>query len=195
MSYRRHHHRREGRGQLNSLDLIPEHAQHEVQWALGQLKQRQRTQTDILFEFNDRLEALGVEPISKSAFYRCSMRTAVMARRMAERREIMAGIAESYTPESIDQENMVLGQMLKTLIAEILDDPDLPPKEALSLARAYREIIQGQKSSTENLQKQKDAAIQKAEQAVDAAVEHGSIDQERAAEILAQIRKVYEGGA
>lgn len=46
----------EKRGQLSSLDLLPDEAQDDLVWAIGELNRRQRTQTDILFEFNDRSE-------------------------------------------------------------------------------------------------------------------------------------------
>ena len=78
----------EGRGRLSSIDLLPEEAQDDILWALGELNQRQRTQADILFELNDRLEAKGFEAISKSAFNRNSTKLAARSRRIAERQQI-----------------------------------------------------------------------------------------------------------
>ena len=59
---------------LSSIDLVPEHAQDDIVWAIGELNQRLRTQADILFELNDRLATKGVEPISASAFNRKALK-------------------------------------------------------------------------------------------------------------------------
>lgn len=185
--------RREGRGTLSSMDLVPDVARDDILWALAELNKRERSQADILFELNDRLEVHGVPPISKSSFNRRSMRMAVASKRIQEQREVFAGIANQFTPESVDQGNLVLGQMIKTLIAEILDNPDLPPKDALSLARAYREIIQGQKTSTDHRQKLNDEAVKQAESAVGEAVKQGRVSEKSAADILETIRKAYRG--
>ena len=136
-----------GRGRLSSLDLLPEEAQDDVIWAVGQLNRRERTQSDILFEFNDRLEAKGLDGISRSAFNRASMRLSARARRISERQQIYAGLAEQLTPEAVGKTDVVLAEFLKTLIDELLDSEKLTPKNAMELASAYRAIIGGQRQS------------------------------------------------
>lgn len=49
------------RRRLSSIDMLPEEAADDIVWATQQLAQRTRTQQDILFELNDRLEAKGIE--------------------------------------------------------------------------------------------------------------------------------------
>ena len=62
--------RREGRGRLSSIDLLPEEAEEDVVWALEQLRARNLPQTVILAEFNERLADKGIEAISKSSWSR-----------------------------------------------------------------------------------------------------------------------------
>lgn len=144
---------RRGRGHLSSLDLLPEDAQDDVVWALGQLNERRRTQADILFELNDRLEVKGVDPISRSAFNRRAMKLAKRAAQLEERRHVYAGIADRLTPEEVNKNDVVLGEFLKVLIDELLDSDELTPKNAMELARAYKETVIAQRHSAEERRK------------------------------------------
>lgn len=139
-----------GRGRLSSIDLLPEEAQDDILWALGELNQRQRTQTDILGELNDRLAAKGLETISRSAFNRQSMKLAARSRRLAERQSIYATIAPKLTPESVSQTDLVLGEFLKTLIDELLDSADLAPKGVADLAKAFNLTVNAAKVSADH---------------------------------------------
>lgn len=140
-----------GRGRLSSMDLVPEHARDDIVWALQELNKRARTQADILFELNDRLAVKGVDPISSSAFNRRAVRLAVAARRLEESRYLFAGLADQFTPDKIDQSNIGLGEVIKTLIFELTDpnEKQISTKGAMELARAYLATIQGQKISAE----------------------------------------------
>ena len=139
---------RVSRGRLSSLDLAPPEAQDDIRWALGELNKRQRTQTEILDELNGRLADKGLDLISKSAFNRKAVRTAAAARRIDEARALFTGIAPSFTPESMDETNLVIGEMIKILIMEILDDSDgISPKGAMQLSAAYQGSIRGQMAS------------------------------------------------
>lgn len=180
---------REGRGSLSSLDLVPDVARDDILWALAELNRRERTQADILFELNDRLEVHGVDPISKSAFNRRSMRMAAAARRIKEQREVFSGIADQFTPESMDENNIVLGQMIQVLISELLDDPDRAPKDALSLARAFLATIQGQKVSSERRRKLQEEYEKKTGEAVEKIAEEAGLTDER----IKQLREKFLG--
>ena len=140
-----------GRGRLSSIDQLPEEAQEDVIWAVGELNRRQRTQADILFELNDRLGAKGVDPISKSAFNRSSMRLAAMSSRLNEARRIFEGLAPQFTPERVDENTIALGEFIKLLVFELAQNEGetLGTKGAMELARAHLAVIQGQKISTE----------------------------------------------
>jgi len=157
------------RGRLSSLDLIPDEGQDDIIWAMSELNQRQRTQADILFELNDRLAVKGIEPLSKSAFNRASMRAAVAARRIVERRAMFAGLAPHLTPDNVDDGNLVIGELIKTLITDMLDADasKFTPKGAMELAQAYVKAIQGQSISSDRKRKLEDDFKRKAAAAVD----------------------------
>ena len=163
----------EKRGQLSSLDLLPEDAQGDLVWAIGELNQRRRTQADILFEFNDRLAVKGIDPISRSAFNRASVRLASRASRIEERRRVYASIAEKLTPDEVAQADLVLGEFLKTLIDELLDEGEIGTKGAMELARAYQSTIAAQKVSAERrraIEAETKAKLIKAVDAVEGAI-------------------------
>lgn len=156
-----------GRGRLSSLDLLPAEARDDLFWAIGQLNTRERTQSDILFELNDRLEAKGIDTISSSAFNRKATRLAKRNIQLEERKFIYAGIAEKLTPEEIGKSDIVLGEFLKTLIDEILDQDGLDSKNAMELARAYKETVVAQRHSAEHRRKAEEEANTKIKQVVD----------------------------
>jgi len=171
---------------LSSLDLLPEECQDDVVWALSQLNERQRTQTDILFELNDRLAVKGAGPISRSAFSRKRVRLARRSAQLAERRHIYAGIAEKLTPDEVGKADLVLGEFLKTLIDELLDGDGLTSKNAMELARAYKETVMGQRHSAELEEKaaaRADARLKKAVGEVAEAVRKAGVSKETMEEI------------
>ncbi|MCW5708685.1 phage protein Gp27 family protein [Shinella sp.] len=182
---------RRGRGRLNSLELLPEEAQDDVIWAVGQLNERRRSTADILFELNDRLEVKGIPPISKSAFYRRSARLAKRAMQLEERRYIYAGIAEKLTPEEIGRNDVVLGEFLKTLIDDLLDREEADSKSAMELARAYKDTIVAQRHSAEHRRKAEEEAKTKLLKAVDAAAGVAGVEGEKP-DGLAVIKKIRE---
>jgi hypothetical protein len=175
-----------GRGRLSSLDLLPEEAQDDLVWAISQLNQRQRSQADILFELNDRLAVKGIEGVSKSAFNRKAMRLARRTGQLEERKFIYAGIAERLTPDEVSKSDLVLGEFLKTLIDELLDGDNLDSKNAMELAKAYKETILAQRHSAEHRRKAEDEAnakLRKAVADVGAVVKKAGVSQETMDEI------------
>lgn len=157
----------EGRGRLSSIDLLPEEAQDDILWALGELNQRQRTQADILFELNDRLVAKGIDPISKSAFNRQSTKLAARSRRIAERQAIYSAIAPSLSPEKVADTDLVLAEFLKTMIDELLDDASLGPKGAHDLAKAFHHTVSALKVSGDHKARLLKEMAVKTEQAIE----------------------------
>lgn len=185
---------RKGRGRLSSLEQLPEEAQDDVIWAIGQLNERRRSQADILVELNDRLEVKGVGPVSRSAFNRRAMRLAKRSAQLEERRYIYAGIAEKLTPEEVSKADIVLGEFLKTLIDELLDGEGLDSKNAMELAKAYKETVVAQRHSAEHRRKLEAEAQAKISKAVDAVEgelqKKGTTD---GAEVLRRIREDVYG--
>lgn len=185
---------RKGRGRLSSLEQLPEEAQDDVIWAIGQLNERRRSQADILFELNDRLEVKGVGPVSRSAFNRRAMRLAKRSAQLEERRYIYAGIAEKLTPEEVSKADIVLGEFLKTLIDELLDGEGLDSKNAMELAKAYKETVVAQRHSAEHRRKLEAEAQAKITKAVDAvAGEIAKTGTTDGAEVLRKIREDVYG--
>lgn len=181
---------------LNSLDLLPEECQDDVVWALARLNERQRTQADILFELNDRLAVKGHGPVSRSAFSRASVRLKRRADRLAERDALYAGIIDKISPEKMGQQDIVLGELLKTLIDEMIDDAR-SAEDVKELASAFRQTVSAQQVSANLKAKAEAEAQKKLEKAVaDAASEAKkaghSVD---VAEVLSAIRKAYREGS
>ncbi len=179
---------------LSALDLLPEDCQDDVVWALTALNGRERTQSDILFELNDRLAVKGQGPISKSAFSRRSVRLKRRADRLAERNAIYAGIIDSITPESMADQDIVLGELLKTLIDELIDEVKTP-EDVKELASAYKQTVAAQHMSNNLKAKASAAAEKRLENAVMTAT--GEVEKAghevNAEQVLALIRKAYRG--
>ncbi|RXF75069.1 phage protein Gp27 family protein [Hansschlegelia zhihuaiae] len=182
----------EGRGRLSSMDLVPDHAQSEIVWAIQELNKRERSQEDIRFELNDRLAALGVGPISKSAFNRRSMRLAALRRKITMSREIFAGLADEFTADKVDENTVALGEVIKMTIADLVSDgEDRSTKEVLDIARAFSAITTGQKASTERRQKIRIEEKAKAAAAIDTLVKNAE-ETGQPVDKLEMLRKIRE---
>ncbi len=182
-----------GRGRLSSLDLLPEEAQDDLVWAMAQLNERKRTQADILFELNDRLEAKGIDTISSSAFGRKAVRLAKRNQRLDERRHLYAGIAPKLTADKIAEDDLVLAEFIKSLLDELLEEEGHGTKNALDLAKAYQAVVSAQAQSAKNRAFANDEAKKKLTEAIDkaeAAVTSGKGDP---AEVLRRIREDVYG--
>ncbi|RWE48553.1 MAG: DUF3486 family protein [Mesorhizobium sp.] len=179
---------------LDSLDLLPEDCQDDVIWALARLNERTRTQSDILFELNDRLAVKGQGPISRSAFSRRSVRLKRRADRLTERDAIYAGIVDKITPDKMGDQDLVLGELLKTLIDELIDEAKTA-EDVKELASAFRQTVSAQHVSANLKAKANAAAEAKMEKAVKAATgEIGKAGHKvNPEEVLAMIRKAYRG--
>jgi hypothetical protein len=178
-----------GRGRLSSLDLAPDEAQDDIFWAMGELNKRQRTQAEILSDLNGRLADKGLALISKSAFNRRAMRVAAAAARLSERRALFEGLAPQFTAERMDEANVVIGELIKTLITEMLDADakSVTTKGAMELARAYKNTIEGQNLSAEAKRRALDAASRKVGAAVEKVAKEKGITAETRARIMEQL--------
>lgn len=164
--------RRRGRGRLSSIDLLPEEAAAVVSWAMEQIRARNLTQDDIRDEFNARLAALGLGPISKSAFNRHALRLATMARRLEETREIAAALTERMEPGKADDLTVMVAEAIKTLVFELMEkagEGGISTKGAMELARAVQAAASAQKLSTERRREIEKEFAKKAQKAIGAA--------------------------
>lgn len=185
------------RRRLSSIDQLPEEAADDIVWATQELAARKRTQADILFDLNDRLEAKGIDGISRSAFSRYSVSKAAAQRRMMEARAMFDGVASQFDAKDVDQNTVVLGEFIKTLIVELVSDAGgaKGPKEAMELARAFQATVAAQKISTDRRQKleaEMKASLVKATEAAIGAVSEGGHPVDGAA-VLKKIRQDVYG--
>ncbi len=177
-----------GRGRLSSIDLLPDEAAEDVTWAVSQLALRKETQEEIREQLNERLEAKGIEGISRSAFNRKAIRMAAVQRRLSESRALFEGIAPQFTAEAVDDSNIILGELIKTLIQELLvDDAVRDPKGTMELARAYQSTIGAMKISSERRAKLQAEMAAKTAKAVDAVAQEKGFTAETAEAIKAKI--------
>ena len=185
-----------GRGRLGSIDLLPEEAADDVTWAVQQLAARNRTQEDIRFEFNDRLEAKGIEGISASAFNRRAVKLAAAQNRLAESRAVFEGLAPQFTAENVDDSNIVLGELIKSMIQEVIaEDEQRDTKNVMELARAYQSTIGAMKVSSERRAKLQAEMREKVAKATDAAADGivAAAPGANKAEVLKRIREDVYG--
>lgn len=190
---------RTGRGRLSSLDLLPDHAEEVVQEALGDLRERRKLQKDILATLNFRLAALDppVEPVSKSAFNRFTMRFAMQARRLTEAREAAAAMAERLEDMPEGDVGLLLGETIKALLNDALIDgmltgesPSIP-----ALREASDALYRLERARLDNVEaaKRRERFVQKAADAVENAVREKGLSAETVQSIRAEILGVRGG--
>ena len=179
--------RREGRGRLSSIDLLPEDAEPEIIWALEQLRERAMPQNAILDEFNGRLADRGIGSVSKSAFSRWSIRKAMQFRRLDEVRAITSDVVAGLGTDSADEVTVAVGELLKAAIFESLEG-ERGPKEIMELSRALTAVVGAQKASAEHRRKLEERVNAKVEQAAETA-SAAAREAGLGADTVAQIRR------
>lgn len=169
--------RREGRGRLSSLDLLPEDAEPDLVWALETLRERSMPQNAILNELNARLADRGIAKLSKSSFSRWAIRKAIQFRRLDEVRAITGDIIGNLGPDGADNVTMAVSEMLKAAVYERLEG-DNNPKALLELSRALSSAVAAQRASAEHrrqLQVELEARLKKTADAVAEAGAKGAV--------------------
>ena len=139
----------EGRGRLSTIDLLPPEADAAIVWANEALRERNLPGSTILTEFNERLMDLRIEPISKGAWSRYSVRKAVQWRRMEEDHLVMGQIHAALDVKSPDQATLVIGEMLKLAVFRQLEEGEVSVKELAGLARVLRNAVLAQADTVE----------------------------------------------
>lgn len=176
---------REGRGQLSSIDTLPDEAEPDIVWALEQLRERTMPQTAILDEFNSRLADRGIGRVSKSAFNRWSVRKAIQYRRMDEVRAITADIASALGTDGADQVTVAIAEMVKVAIYESLEG-NLGPKQIMEISKALGSVVSAQKVSSEHrarLEARVAAQVEEAADRAGAAAAEAGLSADRVAQI------------
>lgn len=162
--------RRQGRGRLSSIDTLPEVATPIVQWAVDELLANERTQAEILDDFNEKLAAVDCGPISSSAFNRHSLRLAATTRRMKETQEISRAITDRLGPDAGDQLTVGLSVLIKQAAWDLGEQGRLDPESLMFLARSLQSVTSAQKTSADlrrAAQAEVDAKLKKAAAAIE----------------------------
>jgi hypothetical protein len=148
-----------GRGRLTAIEMLPRECAEIVAWAAGQLRMRERTQSEIYEEFYTKLAALQKEHRGEldfsipsfSAFNRYSIRLATLTRRLEDTREIAGAVAAKFDARASDDLTLIASEAIKTLVFELTveaGEAGMAPKEAMQLANALRAASQAQGVST-----------------------------------------------
>lgn len=180
--------RREGRGRLSSIDMLPDEAEPDILWALEELRSRTRPQIAILAEFNARLADRGIGGVSKSAFSRWSMRKTIQFRKLDEVRHITSEIVADLGTDGADQVTVAVAEMIKVAIYENLEKGSVDSKSVMEMARALTSVVSAQKASNELRRKLEERAAAQIEQAAETA-EKVATEAGLSAERAAQIRR------
>lgn len=185
--------RRAGRGRLSSIDQLPEEAEPDLIWVRSELAERTRPQTEILADFNDRLAAKGIEPVSKSAFNRWSVRIALQLRKLDEVHIISREVASRLQADATDDVTVLISEMIKAQIYEHLEEKR-DPLTINRLAASLDRITKAQASSAEVRRKHQDAR-DRALKAIDDASEElaGNTEAASSQEVLRRIREDVYG--
>lgn len=161
--------RREGRGRLSSIDMLPEEADEDIAWALEQLRERKLPSVVILVGFNDRLVAKGIKPISKSAWSRYAVRKAIQFRKLDEARRMSAELVSQLGPAGADEVTVMVAELLKIAMAELLETGELNSKAVMELARGLQSVVSAQKTSAEHRRKLQEELLAKVDKAIEKA--------------------------
>lgn len=187
---------RKGRGRLSSIDQLPEEADRLVADACQELRQRDRTQKDILADFNAKLLALGeqldteITPISATAFNRYSVRLARITRRVEQTREIATVLTKRLEPGTADDLTIAVTETIKTLVFELLEaggEAGLTMKAAKEAAEAVRAAAAAQKISTDRRAKVESEFSKRADAAIDKVAKAEGFSQDTVRAIKANV--------
>lgn len=141
--------RKEGRGHLSSIDMLPDEAESAIVWANEQLRDRKLPSAVILAEFNERLADLGLTPISKSAWGRYAVRKAIQFRRLDEIQRMGGELARTMDAKAPDEVTVAVAELLKVAIFEILEDGQVSAAGIMQMSRALQSVVSAQKTSAE----------------------------------------------
>ncbi len=184
--------KREGRGHLSSIDMLPDEAEGAIVWANDQLRDRKLPTAVIHAEFNEKLADVGLGPISKSAFGRYAVRKAIQFRRLDEIQRMGGELARTMDAKAPDEVTVAVAELLKVAAFEILEEGDVSTKGIMELSRALQAAVSAQKTSAEYRERlEKEVQTRLAE----AAKQAGEIGKKKGVspEALAEINRALMG--
>lgn len=150
--------RRKGRGRLSSIEMLPEDAQEAVNWAATAIEERKLPLNEILAEFNRRLVALDLEPVSKSAFSRYAVRQAILYREIEEGRRTTHELIEKLDLKGDTPIDVAFAEMLKVSALARVRPGQIDEDGLLALARTIKIIAETEKISEANRERRQQRA-------------------------------------
>ncbi len=132
--------RRRGRGTLSSIEQLPDVCDEHIAWANTELRERRMPQTEILAQFNARIADHGCKPVSKGAFSRYSVRTAIEMRKASAAVQITSAVMERLDKVARNDATVAAIELVKfRLMSLIMDEEEtdigLLNKASLTLQR------------------------------------------------------------
>ena len=183
--------RREGRGRLSSIDMLPDEAEPDVIWAIEQLRERSLPQTAILKEFNARLADRGIGSIAKSSWSRYAVRKAIAFRQLDDVHRLSDDVISSLGSGGADKVTMFVGELLKLQMLQLLEGDQQTAKGVSDISRALAQTVTAQRGSTEH-RRQLEAISDKIDKAAGRA-ETIARDAGLSADRIAQMRREFLG--
>ncbi|MFV0642931.1 MAG: DUF3486 family protein [Sphingomonadaceae bacterium] len=183
---------RGGRGRLSSIDMLPDSAEPEIEWALEQLRDRKAPQTSILVKFNQRLSEKGIRPVSKSAFSRYSVRKARQFRKLDEAQKMSSELVNALGTDGSDVLTVAVAEMVKTAALSMLEEDGVKSKNVLELSRAVASAVNAQRGSEDYRRRLEARVNEKLEKAADKAEEMAR-EAGLSAERIARLRRDFLG--
>ena len=188
---------RSRRGRLSSLDLLPDEARPHVLVAIEQLKLRERTQEDIREELNTHLLALGLNPVSKSAFNRKALQIAAYGEHLFHVREISAVMAEKLNDTPEGEIGLLLNEVIKSLVYELimgasLSDEAVSSKMLKEAALTLSRLERARQISVETRSKIMRDFKDKAGEAIDKCARKAGLDDDTIAKIRREVLGVAD---
>lgn len=191
---------RRGRGRLSGIELLPPECDAIIAWAAAELRDRDRTQTEIYEDFHRQLDELKREHRGEleftipsfSAFNRYAIKLATMTRRLEETREIAGAISKRFDAEASDDLTLIAAEAIKTLVFEVLTaagESGIDPKGAMNLAAALRAATQAQNVSTKRRQSVEAMFEKQVDEALDKVADEAGLS----ADAVAQLRREFMG--
>lgn len=147
--------RRKGRGRLSSIEMLPEEAQEAVNWAATAIEERKLPLNEILAEFNRRLVALGLEPVSKSAFSRYAVRQAILYREIEEGRRTTAELIDKFDLKGDKPLDVAFAEMLKVSALARVRPGQIDEDALLALARTIKIIAETERIAEDNRERRR----------------------------------------
>jgi len=184
--------RKEARGRLSSIDLLPEEAEPDIVWASEQLRERTMPANMILVEFNARLADRGIAPISKSAWGRYSVRKALQFRKLNEVQGIARELVSSLGTDRADDVTVMVAELVKLQAFQLLEGGDQSSKGIMEISRAVSSAVAAQRGSEEyrrRLEQRVAAQVSAAADRVEQVAREAGLSAERALEM----RRAYLG--